>query len=182
MISKLAITAFNAIRFIGKQQYIKLLLCSVSTKICTAKKAVFKVGVGFRTRRNVELNIRENARLVIGNNVFLNSNCIVTCRKEIRIGDGVIFGPSVLVFDNDHKFDDGKISNNQYNTESIYIGNGSWIGAGSIILKGVHIGENVIVAAGSVVTKDIPDNCIFVQKKSDDLYRINTGVELNKDE
>ena len=182
MISKLAAAVFNAIRFIGKRQYAKLLFCSASTKICTAKNAVFQVGAGFRTRRNVELNIRENASLVIGNNVFLNSNCIITCRKEINIGHGVIFGPNVLIFDNDHKIENGKINDNQYNTESVCIGNGSWIGAGSIILKGVHIGENVVIAAGSVVTKDVPDNSIFIQKKSENIYRISAERESNKDE
>lgn len=175
MIAKIAAVAYNAARFLGKQSYIRLLCCSAWTKVNISKNAVLSIGKRFRTRGCIELNVRKNASLLIGDNVFLNSNCIITCRKSIEIGNCVIFGPNVLIFDNDHAIKNGKILDNEYVCDNIYIGDGAWIGAGSIILKGVHIGKNAVIAAGSVVTKDIPDNHIFVQKKTDDIYIINMG-------
>lgn len=170
MLKKLINLIYNAIRFIGEKNYKNLLCCSASTYISVDKRGTLDVGGKFRTRRNVELNIRENASLEIGDNVFINSDCIITCRKKIKIGSGVIFGPSVKIFDNDHAVIDGKIMDNDYICDEITICDGTWIGSGSIILKGVNIGANVVVAAGSVVNKDIPDNSIFVQKKKSEIY------------
>ncbi|MBZ4299525.1 hypothetical protein LAJ56_16345 [Streptococcus pneumoniae] len=53
----------------------------------------------------------------------------------------------------------------KFKTAPVMIGENVWIGANSIVLKGVSIGENSVVAAGSVVTKDIPADTIFIQKR-----------------
>lgn len=154
---------FNMVRFLGKSYYKNVLAVSVSTKIDAGKG--LSVGKTFRTRRNVEINVRSGAKLVIGKDVFINSNSIITCRKNITIGDGTIIGPNVCIFDNDHKIDNGQVLHNQYECKDVVIGKNVWIGAGSIILKGVKIGDNAIISAGSVVVKDVPGSSVLIQKK-----------------
>ena len=104
----------------------------------------------------------------------MNVGCIVVCRKKITIGNNVAFGPNVLVYDHDHIMDstDG-INSSSYNTGNIIIGDNTWIGAGTIILLGTHIGKNCVSGAGSVVKGSVPDNTRLIQK------RVNTykGIE-----
>ena len=95
----------------------------------------------------------------IGKNVFVNHACTFMSIGGITIADNVLIGPKVNLITSDH-------STNPEERDSIIaspirIRENVWIGANATILKGVTIGVNSIVAAGSVVTKDIPDNCIF---------------------
>lgn len=79
---------------------------------------------------------------------------------KVIVGNDVIMGPEVVVYTQNHETRNTDIAiKYQGVTEEkcVYIGDGSWIGARSIILPGVKIGEGVVVAAGSIVTKDIPD-------------------------
>lgn len=94
------------------------------------------------------------ARIVIGNNSGFSGTSIVA-RKEIIIGENVMVGADSQIGDTDDH-------NDILDTEdaSVYIGNGVFIGMHCMIMKGVTIGENSIIAAGSIVTKDIPANCI----------------------
>lgn len=137
-----------------------------------------KSKITFENRVSVHSGGRVTAtsggELSIGHNTSFNVGCILTCRKKISIGANVMFGPNVLVYDHDHVMDaiDGA-KGPAFNLGEIVIGDNSWIGAGSIILLGTHIGKNCVIAAGSVVKGDIPDNTVLIQK------RVNTykGVE-----
>jgi acetyltransferase-like isoleucine patch superfamily enzyme len=117
-------------------------------------------GVSCRTA----LLAHSNSSLIkIGDNCVLNGTTIHS-RKAVIIGNDCMFGPGVIVVDNDshntstdptvRRF--GKIAE-----EPVIIGSNVWVGMHSIILKGVHIGDNSIIAAGSVVSKSIPDNQLF---------------------
>jgi acetyltransferase-like isoleucine patch superfamily enzyme len=86
--------------------------------------------------------------------------------NRIQIDEGVEFGPNVIIYDHDHDFRAvGGLKASKYSLGEVKIGKNTWIGANSIILKNAHIGSNCVVAAGSVVNVDIPDNALFVQKK-----------------
>ena len=130
-----------------------------------------RIGNKLQTRKDVELATyavsRAKGELIIGNNCFFNNRCMVVCRDKISIGDNCSFGPNVLIYDHDHDF---KISEGKhlgkYNTSSISIGKNVWVGANTIILRGVRIGDNAIIGAGSIVTKNIPSGEVFVQKRS----------------
>lgn len=99
--------------------------------------------------------VRPNAILKIGNGGFINVDSKIYCKKSISIGDNVFIGEEVIIRDTDeHQID------NKENTQAITIGNNVWIGMRSIILKGVHIGDGAIIAAGSVVTKDVPSGSL----------------------
>ena len=102
----------------------------------------------------VRIHIERNAKLTLGNQVFLNMGVHLSCSKEIIIGDHVDFGEDCLIIDNDfHSLD-----NSQPKIEPIKINNNVWIASKVIILKGVTIGEGAVIGAGSVITKSIPPN------------------------
>lgn len=164
MIKKAFRLLYNSIRFIGKPNYLNLLAVDTSARIEKSRNAALQIGKGFRTRQNVEINVR-SGKITIGNDVFLNSGCIITAREAIAIGDGTICGPNVFFYDHDHKMENSHILDNQYVSMPITIGKNVWIGAGTIILKGSIIGDNSVIAAGSIVTGDIPANTTMVQKR-----------------
>ncbi len=97
-----------------------------------------------------------------GNNVYANFNLTLVDDTDIYVGDGVLFGPNVVVAVAGHPVDPElrrKVA--QFNLP-VHIGNNVWIGAGAIILPGITIGDNSVIGAGSVVTKDIPANVVAV--------------------
>ena len=104
--------------------------------------------------------------VVIGNNCHFGIRNHITCINNITIGDNLLTGAYVLISDNSH----GAVEKNMLDTApfdrplvskgEIRIGNNVWLGDKVSILSNVHIGNNVIIGANSVVTKDIPDNCV----------------------
>ncbi len=96
--------------------------------------------------------------LIIGNNVGIAQNCFIQVRGKVIIEDNVIFGPNVSIFSENHIFEnpDLPISLQGEIRKGVTIKKGVWIGARATILDGVTVGENSIVAAGSIVTKDVP--------------------------
>ena len=92
--------------------------------------------------------------ITCGDNFYANAHCHIL--GEITFGDNVLIGPKVIIWGRDHGTDKSSPMNTQtYTRKPITIGNDVWIGACSIILKGVKIGDGAIVGAGSVVTKDV---------------------------
>lgn len=120
----------------------------------------FKVGNNLRIRSlqfKTELACLDGAELIIGNNVFINHGANICASKSITIGNNVHIADLVMMHDtNFHEVEEGK----GVTSKPIKIGNNAWIGARSIILPGVEIGENSVIAAGSVVTKSVPKNCL----------------------
>ncbi|HEY8890105.1 MAG TPA: acyltransferase [Clostridium sp.] len=111
------------------------------------------------------ISMRNNAPLTIGHNVGM-SNVAIFCHKRITIEDNVFLGGGVKIYDTDfHSLDyslRGKgIDIDVPVSKSIVIKSNAFIGAHSLILKGVTIGKYSIIGAGSVVTKNIPDNEIW---------------------
>jgi acetyltransferase-like isoleucine patch superfamily enzyme len=94
----------------------------------------------------------------IGKNVFINHGCSFLDLGGITIEDDVLIGPQVKLVTENHPVDPS--NRKSLDLKSIHIGKNVWLGAGSIILPGVTVGENSIVAAGAVVTKDVPSNTI----------------------
>ena len=104
--------------------------------------------------------------LLIGDGVGI-SNAAITCREHVEIGNHVLIGSGVRIYDTDfhplesrYRYGEEKDGSKTAN-KPVYIEDGAFIGAGSIILKGVRIGKNSIVGAGSVVTKSIPEGEIW---------------------
>ena len=94
----------------------------------------------------------------VGENFYANVNCIMLDVGKITIGDNVLFGPNVSIYTAGHPIHpESRNSGYEYGIP-VTIGSNVWIGGSCVILPGVSIGNNVVIGAGSVVTKDIPDN------------------------
>jgi len=108
---------------------------------------------------------RDNAEIIIGDNVSMSGVTIYSFKK-IVIGNNTSIGANTKIFDSDfHPIDPNIRLTDPDNKEftkmkDTIIGNNVFIGCNCLILKGVHIGDNSVIGAGSVVTKDVPNNCI----------------------
>jgi maltose O-acetyltransferase len=92
----------------------------------------------------------------LGAGVFLNFNCVILDVVAVAIGDRTQIGPAVQILAADHPRDAaGRASGLEFG-RPIYIGRNVWIGGGAIILPGVTIGDDALIGAGSVVTRDVP--------------------------
>jgi len=127
---------------------------------------------------------REIGQISIGDRTFINAGTFIICASDIRIGSDVLLAWGITIIDHDahsvrwserindveqHRlgllsggYQEAALRKNWdvVSMSPVVIGNKVWIGFNSIILKGVSIGEGAVVAAGSVVTKDIPPYCI----------------------
>ena len=96
----------------------------------------------------------------LGNNVYANFNLTLVDDTYITIGDNTMIGPNVTLATAGHPILPSlRMKGYQFNVP-ITIGKNVWIGAGVIVLPGVNIGDNSVIGAGSVVTKDIPENVV----------------------
>jgi acetyltransferase-like isoleucine patch superfamily enzyme len=104
------------------------------------------------------LHINYGKHTKIGKNVFINFDCVFLDLGGITIEDNVLIAPKVSLLTEGHptSIED----RHSLIPKSIHIKKNAWIGANATILQGVTIGENAVVAAGSVVSKDVPDNTI----------------------
>lgn len=117
--------------------------------------------IGGNTR--TVLFAKPNAMIRIGNQVAI-SNSVLYASKEIVLEDGVMIGGNCAIYDSDFhslSFKERSAQDNDIVSKPVIIKRGAFIGAHSIILKGVTIGEECIIAAGSVVTKNIPSNEVW---------------------
>lgn len=97
-----------------------------------------------------------------GKNVYANFNATFVDDTHIYVGDYTMLGPNVVIATAGHPIlPELREKAYQYNMP-VHIGRNCWLGAGVIVLLGVTIGDNTVIGAGSVVTKDIPANCVAV--------------------
>lgn len=94
--------------------------------------------------------------IVIGDSVFVGRSCEFNIRKKISVGKGCAIASGCKFIDHDHGITGTRIDETPGTEEPIIIGEYVWLGCNVIVLKGVTIGSSAVVAAGSVVTKDIP--------------------------
>jgi maltose O-acetyltransferase len=89
-------------------------------------------------------------------NVFLNFNCVILDVVEVTIGEGTQIGPAVQIYTADHPRDPEQRRAGLEFGRPVHIGRHVWIGGGAIILPGVTVGDEAVIGAGSVVTRDVP--------------------------
>jgi acetyltransferase-like isoleucine patch superfamily enzyme len=99
----------------------------------------------------------ENLR--VGRNVFINQNCTIYDLGGVEIGDDVLIGPNVSIITSGHPIEPSQRHDVVVATP-IVIQRNAWIAVGAIILGGVTVGENAVIAAGAVVTEDVPSNTV----------------------
>jgi galactoside O-acetyltransferase len=109
----------------------------------------------------------------LGKNVYFNFNATLVDDTHIYIGDCTMLGPNVVIATAGHPIlPELREKALQYNLP-VHIGRNCWLGAGVLVLPGVTIGDNTVIGAGSVVTKDIPANVVAVGNPCKVLREIN---------
>jgi len=131
------------------------------------KEFIGRIGKKYYFQGPIQFNY--GCHTFIGENFFANFNTTILDDGRIYIGENVMLGPNVSLMATTHpllpeeriamKYNDGHISGSEYAAE-IHIGNNVWIACNVVVCGGVTIGNNVVIGAGSVVTKDIPDNYV----------------------
>ena len=127
-------------------------------KGATLEAEAFDVYAGGR------INVNAGAKLSLGSG-YMNHDCVIDCFSFITIGHGVVISERVVIRDSDNhaiiSTENGELkSDEKPEAAPIVIQDHVWLGMNVIVLKGVTIGEGAIVAAGSVVTKDVPPHCL----------------------
>lgn len=125
--------------------------------ISIGKRAILYIKGYCNIYSGAKISLRKNSILTLGN-CFINNKVSIICSKSITIGDNTAIGPNVVIRDSDDHILIPRTENSM--SSPIIIGNNVWVGTNVIILKGVHIGDGAVIAAGSIVTKDIPSGCL----------------------
>lgn len=128
-----------------------------------AKSEVIKELFG-STGENVSVNppftCDHGNHIHVGENFFANYDCTIMDACDVKIGKNCLLGPKVSIFSVGHPTESSLRTQGLAIAKPVTIGDNVWIGGNSVICPGVKIGNNVVVAAGAVVTKDVPDNVV----------------------
>jgi len=132
------------------------------------KEILYSVGEGVWIEAPFFCDYGKN--ITIGNNSFINFNCVFLDSNKINIGNNVLIAPAVQIYTAFHPVKSGERIKKNWNpeTEAVFqtraaavtIKDNSWIGGNCVIMPGVTIGENVTIGANSLVTKDVPPNVL----------------------
>lgn len=123
------------------------------------------------------LVIQEAFRINLGDKVFINANCLLDGAASITIGDRVSVAYQVTLITGTHQIGPSDCRAGALAPRPIVVGEGAWIGARAVILPGVTIGRGAVVAAGAVVTKDVPDDTIVAGNPARVMRAIEGQVE-----
>ena len=145
----------------GKDKLIKEILGKTGNTVCI--ESPFHCDYGY----NIE----------VGENFFANYNLVILDVGKVKIGDNAQIAPNVAIYTAGHPIHpDSRNSGYEYGID-ITIGDNVWIGGNTCIMPGVTIGNNVVVGAGAVVTKDIPDNSLAVGVPAKVIKEIENDIE-----
>jgi len=125
-----------------------------------APTARIRGGNGIFLKQDIDLRI--DGELILDDNVYMQQGAVISAHSRVEIGTNTGFAEYVSIHDNDHGRggDDVSFRTVQHESAPVTIGRNVWIGCKATVTKGVTIGDNAIVAAGAVVTRDVPANAI----------------------
>jgi len=131
-----------------KEPFIGMLEMQENSSINVNNTSVFQAGAHIILMKNAILNL---------GGVYVNRYVRIRCFSKIEIGNNTVISENVAIWDSDaHQ----TIKKDHLSPKPVVIGNDVWIGTNVTILKGVRIGDGAIIAAGSLVNKDIPEKCL----------------------
>jgi acetyltransferase-like isoleucine patch superfamily enzyme len=134
--------------FSGAEPGSLIIMCNATVRV---------VGGNFAIKSGAFVEVKDGALLELHGGGYAARNLQIECRNRITIGAGAAIGPDVIIRDNDGH----RLTTDAHDAVShVTIGKKVWVGARSIVFKGVTIGDGSIVAAGSLVTHDVPANCL----------------------
>lgn len=156
-----ALEAIDVLDAAGKQAAIRALLGSVGAEP--------NILPGF---------ICDNGRNIhAGDHLLINYNVTILDVDRVEIGDYCMIGPGALIVTVNHPLSPAGRRHHLSLTKPVVIGNDVWIGGKAVILPGVHIGNNCVIAAGAVVTHDVPDNTLVAGVPAKPLRQLPNDVE-----
>lgn len=146
-------------------------IMSPLTEVTVEGKSELRIGKKLKMHNGAKIRVRKGGKLDIGKNFGMSNGCVVTAYDHICIGDNVMLGPNVLIYDQDHDYRaEGGVAEMKFKTAPVTIGNNVWIGANSVILRGTTIGDNSIVGAGAIVKGHFPANSVVIQKRVTEVH------------
>lgn len=141
-------------------RYNASLALSAAERRVLLRERLAQAGDGAVIRPPFHCDYGYNIRLGAG--AFLNFNCVILDVVAVEIGDGTQIGPAVQILTADHPRDPAERRRGLEFGRPVTIGRNVWIGGGALILAGVTVGDEAIIGAGSVVTRDVPAGAIAV--------------------
>lgn len=141
-------------------EYNHLKPSQTNERIEIMKKILGKTKDNFLIEQSFECDYGYN--IEIGENFYSNHNLVILDANKVVFGDNVFIGPNCGFYTAGHPLDAETRNKGLEYAKPIRVGNDVWFGGNVVVLPGVKIGNNVVIGAGSVVTKDIPENSIAV--------------------
>ncbi|MEM6462815.1 MAG: sugar O-acetyltransferase [Pseudomonadota bacterium] len=111
--------------------------------------------IGEDVRLEAPFHCAYGINIALGRGVFLNAGCVILDTATVRIGAGTMLGPGVHIYCAEHSKDPAERAAGLEIAKPVYIGVNVWVGGGAIILPGIAVGDEAIIGAGSVVTRDV---------------------------
>lgn len=136
------------------------------------EKGQMKIGRNCEFAHGCDFEVHGSGTLEIGYGTYFNRYCMISAHDYVRIGKRCFFGPSVKVFDNNHKYSKESGVSTDLSTAPVIIGDHCWIASDVIILKGTTIGNNCVVGAGCIVHGVIPDGTLVRCKQEQEFIRL----------
>jgi len=129
---------------------------------CWLRKLCLPCTVGSKSKIWNNVHIDKPSGLVLGHSVSINRGCVINAGGGVEIQNDALIGPGVVIYSQNHNFDcnGGLIRKQGYKYSKVVIGRNVWIASRAIILPGVTLGDGSVVAAGSVVTKNVEANTL----------------------
>ncbi|HSI47005.1 MAG TPA: acyltransferase [Ideonella sp.] len=156
-------------------QFTNVNVISPFAEIDLGAKARLSLGRMVKIRGGSRIRVRGSAEVSIGANTYLNHGCMIVSHEKITIGEGVQFGPNVMVYDHDHDRSGRRADGSgklKFKTSPVVIGDNVWVGANTVILRGTVIGDNCVIGAGSVIKGHYADNQVIVQKRETEVTEV----------
>jgi acetyltransferase-like isoleucine patch superfamily enzyme len=163
----------HAIRLYALKYYLILKYypkISIEGKFYLDKRCQFKLGKGSKLiikgnlslMGDVLIQARDNAVISMGKNCAMNRFTTLIAHKGITLGDGVMLGENVKIYDNDHAIEGNKVMRRDFSIEPVFIGDGCWIANNAVVLKGSSMGPNTVVGALSLVSGTLDADAIYM--------------------
>lgn len=141
------------------------------TEVTVHKRSRLEVNGIFVLHRGVEIRVSRGGELTLGSG-YLADDVRIDCHQSVMIGERVAIAARTVITDTDHH----DLTGSRGRTAPIVIGNDVWIGMGAVILKGVSIGDGAVVAAGSIVVRDVPPGMLVAGTPAREIRSVTWAI------